>query len=272
MLARCLRFAFLISLVAMTACGGTTDNQTTDLVDNVLALHGINSEADRYPEMIQQTLVQYQQQVAPETYEALGQVLSEAFDAQLLKDDVRQHFLDNYDEEKLKEIKKALETSLGQKMVDMQVAAAAPEAIEQMEAFMMELQADPPPPERLTLIENLDATSRYADLSMAMIMGAIRGAGVAFGPELDPVSFAREGFIDSAIAGMRPQIEPNVTLSSRMHLLYTYRDATDEELTEYIGIWETESGQWFTGVLVDAVTAAVAAGNDRTAEQVAQRS
>lgn len=264
-------FALLLCLtVSIAACGGTTEEDPAVLVDEVLALSGINAQMDQYPDLIQQSLIQYQGQMDPALFASLSQLVVEGHDPEDLKASVRQYFIDNYDKESLQAIKAQLESPLGRKMAELEAQAMTPEAIEQIQGYVQELQTTRPPETRMELIEDLDVATKNTDNSVDMIMGLMRATTEVFGSELFPEQLARDTFLDSAITALRPQVEPSVMFSGRLFMLYTYRTTTDEELTEYLESWGTEAGLWYTGVASGAVLSAVTDANERVTAKLAE--
>jgi hypothetical protein len=264
-------FVLLLCITAsITACGGTTEEDPGVLVDQVLELSGLNLQMDQYPDLIQQSMMQYQGQMDPERFLSLSQLIAEGHDPELLKASLRQYFIDNYDQESLQAIKSQMELPLGVKMAGLEAQAMTPEALAGIQEYVQELQTNKPPESRMTLIENLDVATKGTDNSVNMIMGLMRSTTEVFGTELFPEQLARETFLDSAITALRPQVEPSVMFSGRLFLLYTYRSTTDEELGEYLESWGTEAGQWYTGVASGAVLAAVTDANERVSAKLTE--
>ncbi len=67
-----------------------------------------------------------------------------------------------------------------------------------------------------------------------------------------------------AIEQERPRIEQALTLRH----LFTYRNASDDDLTKYIEFMESPAGKWFTRVSREALTAALDQSTRQTMRQL----
>jgi hypothetical protein len=75
--------------------------------------------------------------------------------------------------------------------------------------------------------------------------------------------------IDKAMERQRTTVSANVRKSSLMSTAFTYRDATDAELSEYIKIYESDHGKWFTGIVSSAIIAEFKTASGQVGEKLA---
>lgn len=142
-------------------------------------------------------------------------------------------------------------------MTALELAANTLEAMEAVQLYGATLESQPPPQPRRALIELLDGTldaSRLAlDLQAIILRTLLEGANSLLPEERQPDGTQ----IDLQIIDMKLQLLGLVREQVEVSMLYTYREVSDEELTEYLAYWRTEDGHWLNGTTSRALLAAI---------------
>jgi hypothetical protein len=123
----------------------------------------------------------------------------------------------------------------------------------------MQLQIEPPLPERMQLTRRLEEATGSSDHAVegweivAVALGIAMTAGTANGRP-DGKDILRERLVK-----LRPDMKTLLLQASLRHMLFTYRTLTDEELGRYVKFLESETGRTLTRI-VNGVVINVASG------------
>lgn len=156
-------------------------------------------------------------------------------------------------------------TAVGARILDLERAALSPEAVEEQMARTPEfLAAYGDDPERAALLDTLIETTQAVDFNNAfltvtyegLLRGSLVGQGGAQGggPRVDERDI--KALVDSQLGAVRAQMGALVKAS----VAFTYRDASIDELRDYVGFLKGGAGRLYaaavfasiTGVLADA--------------------
>lgn len=145
-----------------------------------------------------------------------------------------------------------LRSDLGQSITAREEHAATPEGIDATRQYARTLSAEPPGTERVALVRRLSET--YGGTEFAVDVALATGLAVIVGvngvsaehEQLDLDQMRR--FIEKDRETLFGQMEQVLLITN----LYTYSELSDEQLREYIGFLESESGVWYMDTMIDA--------------------
>jgi hypothetical protein len=157
------------------------------------------------------------------------QAVRGAFSADAITARLKQTFVDYCRLEMLGGVISGMGSPLGQKMSRLEVFASSPEGSRQMADYARSLALHPPGRDRLLLVQRLETSTGSIDLGIDTLAAVIRGMGSGLGMQNDLNDTARTRF--SAALGQ----------GDRAYLLFTYRNATDSELAQYVDLNETHA-------------------------------
>lgn len=162
-----------------------------------------------------------------------------------------------------------LRTPLAQRMDRLETTAPRPTG-EPFDSFLVSLDEQPPSRGRLKLVEGIDRASRTTDAAVemqaAMLRALIEGVNRTREPERRLSASEVERAIDSTKKGLSGRAHARV----RLALLYTYRDASDEDLAAYLSYLESASGRWLCDVVFESLVAAMKDAAERSGDAIAE--
>jgi hypothetical protein len=195
---------------------------------------------------------QYQAgRMPPQVYEYLVPLLKDAYQADRIKRQLLARFNKSLDPACIEAVLSWLRSPLGRKVTKLEEAASTPEGVRQMTMYAAMIQGDPPPQERLRLVERLDEAIKATDLMLDMatitVNETMNGVIAAMPQQLDmdPATLSR--YLKTHRAEMREQFQKAVMNT----FLYTYQPLSNGELEEYVAFAESERGRRYHEVLVD---------------------
>ena len=195
---------------------------------------------------------QYQAgRMPPQVYEYLVPLLKDAYQADRIKRQLLARFNKSLEPSCIEAVLSWLRSPLGRKVTKLEEAASTPEGVRQMTMYAAMIQSDPPPQERLRLVERLDEAIKATDLMLDMatitVNETMNGVIAAMPQQLDmdPATLSR--YLKTHRAEMREQFQKAVMNT----FLYTYQPLSNGELEEYVAFAESEHGRRYHEVLVD---------------------
>ncbi len=106
---------------------------------------------------------------------------------------------------------------------------------------------------------------RNLDITVAIVRSLTR----AFQPSLPAVADLTPGQLDQQIAQARNRTLEDMRRACLVSMLLAYRDLSDDELDQYVRFVESETGNWYMGVMNSALLAAVNGAAESTAAELA---
>jgi uncharacterized small protein (DUF1192 family) len=268
----CQSIALLLAsfLVALPTLAEEQENANRPLVEEVLELYGVKEQVSQVPALLQAQLERERAEHAPGVYSALRDAFAHAYEPEKLYQKVIAHFESNSNREQLLAARKWLETPLSQKMTRLEVAAGRPEAQQEMQEFSAQLDANPPEPDRLSLVQELDDSVGASENTIAISVATVEAVVKGVQPLLPPDRRMPESEIEHQVERLQAQLKATMKYSTWLAFLYTYRSATNQELEEYLAYWRSGEGRWLSqtasAALLEAITAAAEEAGKRIAE------
>jgi hypothetical protein len=174
------------------------------------------------------------------------------FEPDALAGDVANGVKSAFEAERMGRFLELLRQPLVQKMIELEGRLVTPEDKHRLSE---ELRKNPPSPARQKLVQTLDELQRASDLGVQFTTLAAREMVEAVFEGLQKAGrrTAKEArqLANTQINASEPQIRAG--FRSRMHI--AYREASDEELAEYVKLLESETGRWGLQILSNAVRA-----------------
>lgn len=242
--------AVLVFLLWQAAIGSAAEN-LDGMVDSALELSGFNRLVDNLPQIMDAQKT-WRQTTKPATEESdrVSELLNESFDQKAARKISRDFFLKNVDAETMKSVIAWLKSPLGQRFSAAESDEMGAGRQAAMLRYLAELQEASPNPGRVSLIQQLEETTRSSELVTGILKNiftnTLKNVPVKSGDEEETLNE-----LGNLFPMIREQLRQQMILSS----LYTYRDFTDDELKQYIAFYESDSGSRYN----DAVAAAIGA-------------
>lgn len=218
-----------------------------------------NSEADVADmhgdliEQLQADLNELSSQLGEEKVATLQKMLTEKITKEEMCKAYRKYVDLNYDPANTVATLKWLESPIGQKNLKLEGAVNTPEGEQGLMAFAETLESNPASAERIGMIQKLMSTLEVSgnmkEMAVEMLVGSVRSTNAALPKE--------ERVDNEQLSNMRSQMEmimgPQLEGMVPVMLLYTYKDASDAELSQIIEFYNSPTGQWFSKTELNAL-------------------
>ena len=184
---------------------------------------------------------------SPEAQAKAQAILREDFDPARLRVAVEGAIAESADSTTLAEAIRFRKSPLVQKLSAMERQAQASIATE-LQPFAAGLSANPPPEPRVAIVQRIISSTRHVETAVTMSMDPVVAVGVALGQEC-----GGQGVPGADAAKLRDLQVSRMRESAPVVSLYLYRAASDAELTEYAEWFESQNGQKFVALTMDAI-------------------
>lgn len=265
MIRHCLILAALFCLAISPSCAQTEQTGQDEKIAALLESVGYTRQITGVPQTIEEQMAQ-DAELDPVMRARLGRVMLEAYKADSLQNAVQVYMREHYNEDLAGKLTEALATPTARKLIALEGKASAPESMPDIQAFVAGLETNPPNQERVVMIRQYDMATGASEMGMDILIDMMRGfmtVGNVIAPDEEKVTPIQ---MEQAAEQIRMQLMQRLPMVSLVSLLYGFQTVSDAELTEYIGIWESEAGKWFVEAGGDGIKYAMAEGNRRAAE------
>lgn len=217
-----------------------------EVINRFIDYSSYATQFEALPQMVQKQLESsFGQGTASARYKELTTLLLDAFEADRARHAMIQQLSLGYDNSRYRALLQRLENPVIRKLRDMELAIHGPVARYEIRDFISRLPQNPAPAKRETLIRELLTASGAVENTLrthATLNEVVRGlvTSPAAGTERNPMNDSLEQS-QTLTKSLRPGVE-----AERLAVaLYTYRDASDEEIRKYIDFYNSPAGQWF---------------------------
>lgn len=230
-------------------------------IEELLTVSGIEHTLQRLPEQMLTSVRQAGQQdksgkLTAADLSGMERLAQEAFTAQGYRQRVTARLKQHFDAKAFREFLSDSGTPLARRMSELEKQQPKPDEIA---AWVKSLGAKPLTPERMQLIERIDTAGRASELAQEGMFAAFKGMMRGFTGG-DAAQLAE---VDKAIEKLRTNAADGVRKAIRLSLAYTYRDATDADLTEYARLHEKDSTKLILGHVSAAIVEEIREGAER---------
>lgn len=188
--------------------------------------------------------------ISPADARAILEIIERAFDPAKMTAEVAANLKSAYDADKMPRFLELLRQPISLKMTSQETRQVTPEA---MKEYTDNFRKNPPSAARTKLIQDLDEVTRTSEIGAQIatatardlideLFGALQKAGKQVPKE------ARQA-AGSQIIAMQDQMRS--VFRTMLHVIY--RDASDEELAQYLKLVDTETGRWGSLTLANAL-------------------
>lgn len=230
----------------------TTNNKKTNIINKIMADSGMDALVYQLPAVV---AMEFDRQPPPpvnrERFDKFRENVLQAY----APDKVRQAFVnylsDHYDPDHFSKLVELLESPLAKKMTALEVEAQTAEgqqAMMQMANIIMGQVS----PQRMAMVQRLDevqqATEMLVDIQV-MTAKAMMNSMNEIVPQDQRMS---EKELSQRLEQLRAQAVFPARQYMHLNMVYAYRSASDDELSQYVQLHESEIGRWSAELLRNA--------------------
>jgi Ankyrin repeats (many copies) len=193
-----------------------------------------------------------QQGASPDDVRAVTEIVGRVFEPGKMTAELAANLkaAGNFDVERMARFLELLRRPIALKMNSQEMRSVTPEA---MKEFSENFRKSPPPAARMKLIRSIDEVTHTSEVAADMTNAMARNMVDAM---LDSMQKAgkrvpREArqMVGSQLNSMRNQMRSQF----RTIMYVMYRDATDQELSEYLKLLDADTGRWGSELLTNAI-------------------
>ena len=202
-----------------------------------------------------------------EEFRAMTAMLERIFEPGKMTAELAANLKSSLDAERMARYLEILRNPVALKMVARETGQVKPEEMKQL---LEEMRKNPPPAARTKLIQAYDDVSRTSELGSELIAAMARDMVEAMLAEMQKAgkSVPKEARqqVGSQLNTMRDQARNQI----RSTLFVTYRNVSDEDLTAYVKLMDTDTGRWGNEQLVNAVRPVLVSRGGTLGREIAQ--
>jgi len=251
------RWGWALLLLPLYAGAAPPNNDEIEQkIGQLLERSGIEAGLEDLPDLMEEQIQQNPVGgVDPETVARITAIASAVFDPAALRKTLVDELRKSYDEKKFDGYLHLLDLPLVRKMAKLEDEASSPEALDALQDHARKLDAASPAPQRVQQIHDLMDASGSVELVEAMQVGLIEAFMRAMNPLVPPDRRLSDDQITQLLAQFKQQMGGSAREYLTLQNLYAYRNASDAELKEYVGLYRSESGRGLTAALNQAIIA-----------------
>ncbi len=182
--------------------------------------------------------------------ERATQAFAAAFNSERMRSSVERDMIANCDPQLMSDYLKGLQTAIASKMMAMEADADTPEGRQQIEHYVNVMRLQSPRESRVKLVDQLIEAQGVSEFLAEATVGMDLELRLAM-----MMMPAKKGELEEATAVARARTQKATELA----MLYTYRNATDDELRDYIAVYNSEPFYAFVTTSNKALVKAVRA-------------
>lgn len=244
------------------------------LVDEVLESTGVRRAIGQVPAQVQlgfqAGVRQRGAQISQAQLAGLTDIMVRAFTAEALYAHVRETFVAAADAQRLNAVLDFSRSPLARQMTDLELAAVSAEGAAQMRAFAERLKTSRPSPTRVDLVRRLDAATGVTDLAVDVALATVRSMAKVMDAMAPPDKRLKAGELDALVAKTRATMYDPTRVAVAVQLQFVYRSASDQELSDYVQLHESEAGRWFSRLLRKGFVEAMSTAATQAAEELSR--
>ncbi|PYN45840.1 MAG: hypothetical protein DME00_20830 [Candidatus Rokuibacteriota bacterium] len=234
-------------------------------LDDLLERSGLRVQLESLTAGIRAQFLRAHRRQSSQDRITIDRIVTERFAADTLYARIKAEFQRNLDSDPLEKALAWYDSPLGQRITGQELAALV--ATGGAEA-VADLERNRPSSRRIDLLGRLDAGGGASETTVDITVAIVRSLTRAFQPGLPAVADLTPGQLDQQIAQARNRTLADMRRACLVSMLLAYRGLSDDELDQYVRFVESESGNWYMGVMNSALLVAINAAAESTAAEL----
>jgi hypothetical protein len=222
------------------------------LIAEVVETSGLKSSFQAFgTEIGRQAAAGDQQSLSADETRALAESMRRLFEPGKITAEVSANLKTGLDVERMTRFLEILRQPIAVKMTSEELRAVVqPQALKE---FAEGMRKNPPPAARAKLIQAMDGVTRYSEIQSDLAGAMVREMLDTMLVELKKAGKKVPKDAASAVATQLNALRAQARHQAIGMLFFTYRNVSDEDLSAYIKLLDTDSGRWGTELLANAV-------------------
>lgn len=246
----------------------------TERIRQLLRINGFEFQISKAPETL---AVQLRSQQArsglnQDEHAFVVEVIIEAFNPARILNRVVANMTAAGDQSWVRDTLVFLETPLGKKMTQLEKDASGPESYRAMTQWTKTLKDNPPPKSRVQLIHQVNSAGKVFESSLNTAVNMSMVLVLALEAAKPRKHLWDEDQYREAKARVRVALTERMRNIVFLRLLYTYRQANDGEIKDYIRFYQRNAGKKYVSLMNEAVGKAIIALTWEAAKKIKVKS
>lgn len=235
-----LLLALLISCSVSPAWTAPSPNDNS--IQNLMRLSGLEQQIRQIPSQVVLGFDRQGRKLPVEQHTALRRALTDSFNSSRMERQVFQELQTGLRPEVVERTLAWLRSDLGRKVTLLEEESSGSKAMEELQAFVQQLQKTGPAQDRLQLVRRLDQAANATELMLDVTESMLISTASAYEATLPAAQRVGLDRIRVQISQQRSTWRPQVQNQIVVTMLYTYRSLSLKELEAYVTFLETEHG------------------------------
>jgi len=241
-------------------------DQKSAAIDEALRLSGIRTELAALRERLTRVL-ESDYRADFDVRRWVTRSLSSSFAPENYARPIRQALFDNYDADAMARVLVWYRSATAKKMVRLERSGAEPAQTPARKKYLATLEDKQPSENRLVLVFRIDEGLHASEGASAAVKAVATGWNRGIEQMLNERDRTEVKQLETALTIYRAQIRDEVSEDILREMMYTYREATDVELSAYAEFLESDAGKWFFGTIYKGYQAFLEKAIDAVAEE-----
>lgn len=240
-----------------------SDKVKIDIVEHLLTISGAKVGLQRLSDQVIAGALQNSgiQGTTVESQYEIAKSISEAYPKNIFLTRTREALIENYDHQRYAAQITKFSSLLVLRMTTLEARQPAPQDIQR---YIVHIASEPLPAKRIELLRKLDSLTNTSAFNIKILLNTAETFALASAGECPENQIK----IQEYFAKARPEIEKSVRSSVQVMQAYTYKDASDEDLLEYIKVYDNPDAKWILGIMHSALEIQFKSGTERMAKDV----
>jgi len=231
----------------VATAGSVIDRRDHD-IQQLMKVTGVDDFLAQLPDLVEAGLfmwVQSQQGVSRDQIEKIKKLISEFFNQEYFKDKLKQYFKTKYDGLRFKKVTQLFRTPLSQQMILLENELRTEQGMAALQKYPDQLAKQAPTPQRAELIAKLSKVSHSSEVILTTQLQILKNILLVGSSMAKPESSLSLNQINAILEQANSQIGQQVIELVIVSFLFTYREASDLDLQNYVEFYNNESLQWY---------------------------
>jgi len=260
--------------VQARAAGPAAGHDKTERIRHLMRINGFEFQISKTPETLALQLRSQKERSGLKRDEDafIEEVIIEAFDPARILNKVIATMAAEEEQGWVRDTLAFLATPLGKKMTNMEKDASGAEAHQAMVQWGQSLQENSPPKSRVQLIHQLNSAAQVFESSLDTAVNMSMAIALALEAAKPAKHLWDEEQYRAVKARVREALKERMRNIVFLRLLYTYRQAGDGEIRDYIQFYQGKAGKKYVTLMNEAVGKAIIALTWQAAKKIKVKS
>lgn len=249
-------FKILIVIITLLFNSKVISQSSIETVETLFKATKIDLDFGQINAIVDNKIKEKKSSISEDKYSVFSKAIKENFNSRNAIGYLKEYFLENEKESDLIKIIELYNMPLMIKMNNYEQGFYNPENKQKQMAFFKKMKTTPPNQERVNLLlslnETLKATIKTKDLLEKIMIAFSQGYNLTLPKEQQ---LEKEKVRAKAKLELPQNFSQQITNQFVAIGLYTYKDASDDELKKYIQVWKTDIGKKYTDMIFNSYEA-----------------